>query len=65
MSVEYVERELWKEPWMETLNGNLEWEPWMGTLDRNLEWESGEKPPNPIKENEEENRKTNENILAM
>ena len=36
----------------------------MGTLNGNLGWEPGEKPPNPMREIEEENRETNENILA-
>ena len=36
----------------------------MRTLDGNLEWEPGEKPPNPIRETEEENREINKNILV-
>ena len=28
-------------------------------------WERGEKPSNPMKKTEEENRETNENILAL
>ena len=37
----------------------------MGTLNGNLKWESGKTSPNPMKKTEEENRKTNENILAL
>ena len=33
-------------------------------LRRNLEWKPSEKSSNPIKETEEENKRTNENILA-
>ena len=36
----------------------------MGTLNENLEWEPGEKLLNSVG-TEEENRETNENILAL
>ena len=36
-----------------------------GVVEEELEWELDEKPPNPMKETEKENRKTNENILAL
>ena len=36
----------------------------MQTLNGNLKWEPDKKPSNPMRETEEENRETNENILA-
>ena len=45
---------------MGTLNGNLKWKLWIETLDGNLV----KKTPNPMRETEEENRETSENILA-
>ena len=45
---------------MGTWYGNPE----MGSLNGNLEWKPSEKPPNPMRETGEENRKTAENILA-
>ena len=73
LSVEFVEGELWKKSWMGTLNGNLEWEPRMGTSNKNLKWEPKmgtlngnlvKNLPTQIMETKEENRMTNENILA-
>ena len=63
--MESVEGEPRSELGMGTLNGNLRWEPWMGILNENLRWEPGEKPLNPTREIGEENRETNENILAL
>ena len=34
-------------------------------LRRNFEWEPGEKPQNPIRKTEKENKETNENSLAL
>ena len=51
--------------WEKTFEENMEWEPWIRTLIGNLEWEPREKPPNLMKEIEEENRGTNEYIQAL